>query len=558
MLTIAERQSLQGISQLLVQANFMDKNQASRYQQEAALNQQSILRYLVTTKLFSATNLARILAQYFNLPLINLDEIDFDSIPAQMVSDKLIHRHQVLPLFIRDHYLFLAIDDPFNEDALKEIQFHTGLQTRLFVAETDKLEQLINTIFPKNQNNPLLVYLENIKNEQSETYDDAPVINFVNQILLEAISKGASDIHCEPYDNNYRIRYRQDGLLTGITALPKKLAARINARIKIMANLNIAEHRLPQDGRFQMTNPLSKTIDLRVSTCPTIDGEKIVLRILDPGSLQLAITTLGLNNLQEKLVLTALGKPQGFIIVTGPTGSGKTVSLYTALSILNSIERNISTVEDPVELKMPGINQVNVNPKIGLTFSNALRSLLRQDPDTLMIGEIRDPETAEIATKAAQTGHLVLSTLHTNSAAETLTRLHNLGIPLFNIAHSVSLLIAQRLARRLCDVCKKLQKNPPQQHLMELGYTKNEVKTSFLYQAQGCDQCTNGYKGRIGLFEVLPVSKTISQLIISGVNSPAIHEQAQKEGMLTLWQSGLEKVKQGLTTLEEINRVLIN
>jgi type IV pilus assembly protein PilB len=391
----------------------------------------------------------------------------------------------------------------------------------------------------------------------SSNEEDAPVVKFVNQILIEAINKGASDIHFEPYEEVYRIRYRLDGLLATVATPPPGLASRISARIKVMANLDIAERRIPQDGRFKMKLSHNHSVDFRVSTCPTIGGEKVVIRILDTDLTQLDISRLGLNALQKEQFFTALGKAQGMILVTGPTGSGKTVTLYTALSILNTEEKNIATAEDPVEIKIPGINQVNINPKAGLAFSKILRSLLRQDPDIIMVGEIRDLETAEIAIKAAQTGHLVLSTLHTNSAAETLTRLSNLGVPSFNIANSVSLLIAQRLARRLCDNCKVIRKNPPLNSMIELGFCEEDLKTLQLYAATGCKQCTNGYCGRLGLFEVMPMSKMMGQLIMSGGNSFDILQQAQAEKMLTIYQSGLEKIRQGLTTIEEVNRVTV-
>jgi type IV pilus assembly protein PilB len=367
--------------------------------------------------------------------------------------------------------------------------------------------------------------------------NDAPIIKFMNQILIEAIQKGASDIHFEPYENQYRIRYRQDGLLTEVAAFTLNLSNRISSRLKVMAKLDIAERRLPQDGRFQMKYQ-DQRIDFRVSTCPTINGEKVVVRLLDTDLTHLAIDTLGLNPLQKECFLSHLQKPQGLILVTGPTGSGKTVTLYTALKILNTIDKNISTAEDPVEIKLPGINQVNINPKSGLEFSTILRSFLRQDPDILMIGEVRDLETAEIAINAAQTGHLVLSTLHTNNAAETLTRLSNLGVPACNMVNSLTLLVAQRLARRLCDYCK--------------------MRQGEAYCAVGCQHCVNGYRGRIGLFEVIPVSKRMGQLIFSGGNSLDILKHAQSEGFISIYQSGLEKVKLGLTTFEEVKRVTMD
>ena len=387
--------------------------------------------------------------------------------------------------------------------------------------------------------------------------EDAPIVKFVNKILLEAIKEGASDIHFEPYEREYRIRYRQDGILHEVANPPASLASRITARIKVMSNLDISERRTPQDGGFKMKISKTRSIDFRVSTCPTTWGEKVVMRVLDPSSAKLGIEALGFNAAQKAYFVKAIERPQGMILVTGPTGSGKTVSLYTALNILNTKEVNISTAEDPVEIKVPGINQVNINPKTGLTFSGALRSFLRQDPDIIMVGEIRDLETAEIAVKAAQTGHLVLSTLHTNSAAETLNRLVNMGIPTFNIASSVTLIIAQRLARKLCDTCKAIRDDFTNSGLIELGFSEADLEDIQLYKAVGCNQCTNGYRGRVGLFEVLPMTKTLGQLIMSGGNSLDILKLAQSEGMLTIFQSGLEKAKEGITTIEEVNRVTV-
>ena len=384
------------------------------------------------------------------------------------------------------------------------------------------------------------------------------MVKFVNRILVDAIKKGVSDIHFEPYEREYRIRYRQDGLLNEVASPPVNLAGRISARLKVMSSLDISERRTPQDGRFKMKLSRTRSIDFRVSTCPTVAGEKIVMRILDPGIAKLGIEALGFSPAQKTHFLRAIGRPQGMILVTGPTGSGKTVTLYTALNILNTIEKNICTAEDPVEIKVPGINQVNINLKAGLTFSGTLRSFLRQDPDIIMVGEIRDLETAEIAVKAAQTGHLVLSTLHTNSAAETLTRLVNMGIPSFNIASSVSLIIAQRLVRRLCDQCKSVRDDVTVQSLIELGFPEDSAKTMKTYKANGCNQCSNGYRGRIGLFEVLPMSKEIGQMIMSGGTSLDILKQAQINGMLTVYQAGLEKIKEGITTIEEVNLVTVD
>jgi type IV pilus assembly protein PilB len=388
--------------------------------------------------------------------------------------------------------------------------------------------------------------------------DEAPVIQFVNKILYDAIKQGSSDIHFEPFEQEYRIRYRQDGLLLEVATPPVNLALQLTARIKIMANLDISERRLPQDGGFKMKLTNTKAIDFRVSTCPTADGEEVVLRILDANVATADIDSLGFSPEQQKLFIKALNRPQGMILVTGPTGSGKTVTLYSALNRLNTKEVNIVTAEDPVEMKLTGINQVTINPKAGLTFSGILRSLLRQDPDIIMVGEIRDLETAEIAVNAAQTGHLVFSTLHTNSAAETINRLVNMGIPTFNIASSISLIIAQRLARKLCDHCKKVRNDYSRTALLELGLLDPDLNEQVIYKPVGCAQCSNGYRGQVALFELLPMTNELGQLIMSGGNALELFTLAKTQGMITLFESGLTKVKQGITTLEELNRVTIN
>lgn len=560
-MTTAIEHRLQGIAQLIVLKNLISKSKIIEYQNLALTNKQSLLNYLVTNHLATASTLSQIVAEHFNLPLFDLDQIDIDAIPLHLINESLTYQYSVLPIFVRTEHLFLATDDPSQQAIFKEIQFQTSFPIKLVVVETDKLQKLIDKVLNKKENQYLLNYLDHsieldssdLVNIDLKAADEVPIVKFVNQILLAAIKNGASDIHFEPYEEMYRIRYRLDGLLTEIATPPICSSNQISARIKVLANLDISERRIPQDGHFQMKLASNYIVDFRVSTCPTVGGEKLVVRIINTALIRLHIDSLGLDNLQKERFLTALGKPQGLILVTGPTGSGKTLSLYTALTILNSKEKNISTVEDPVEIKLPGINQVNVNQKSGLSFATVLRSLLRQDPDIMMIGEIRDLETAEIAIKAAQTGHLVLSTLHTNSAAETLTRLVNLGIPAFNIAHSAILLVAQRLARRLCEYCKIRPNDLPQQHLKALGFSGSEALN--LYQARGCQHCTNGYRGRLGLFELLPLSKKISEQIINGANSFEIQKLAQVEGMMTIYQSGLEKVKQGLTTLEELNRV---
>lgn len=564
---------LQGIGQLLVLEKLLDKAKAVEYYKLAAEEKISLLQYLVKKNILTAEQIALTAAQSFGVPIMDINCIEIDSIPINLVNEKLIRRHAMIPLFSRGNNLYLATDDPSKQASLKEIQFHTGLNTNAIVVETDKLGLVIEKLLSAKENQGLADFgddnndLEGLEisaddeDHDAETAtsvtDDAPIVKFVNKILLEAIKQGTSDIHFEPYEKDYRIRYRQDGILHEVASPPPSLASRITARIKVMSNLDISERRIPQDGGFKMKISKTRSIDFRVSTCPTAGGEKVVMRVLDPGSAKLGIEALGFSPVQKAHFVKAIERPQGMILVTGPTGSGKTVSLYTALNILNTSEVNISTAEDPVEIKVPGINQVNINPKAGLTFSGALRSFLRQDPDIIMVGEIRDFETAEIAVKAAQTGHLVLSTLHTNSAAETLNRLVNMGIPTFNIASSVTIIIAQRLARKLCDNCKTLRDDFTTPGLIELGFKESDLTEIKLFKAVGCNQCTNGYRGRVGLFEVLPMTKALGQLIMSGANSLDILKVAQSEGMLTIFESGLEKVKQGITTIEEVNRVTV-
>jgi type IV pilus assembly protein PilB len=571
----AEEDRLQGIAPLLVQENLLDKEKALNFQQLASSSKISLLQYLATNNIISAKKIALAVAAHFGLAMLDLNSMEPELMPVSLVSEKLIRRHNLVPLYNRGNQLYLATDDPSKHASLKEVQFHTGLNVTPVVVETDKLNELIDKLLHQKESQGLSDYFEesqdleglefSAEEEEKETEtssgvssDDAPVVKFVNRILIDAIKRGVSDIHFEPYEHEYRIRYRQDGLLNEIASPPAGLSARIAARVKVMSSLDISERRIPQDGRFKMKLSRTRAIDFRVSSCPTVAGEKIVMRILDPGSTKLGIESLGFSENQQGHFLRAIERPQGMILVTGPTGSGKTVTLYTALNILNTIEKNISTAEDPVEIKVSGINQVNINPKAGLTFSGTLRAFLRQDPDIIMVGEIRDLETAEIAVKASQTGHLVLSTLHTNSASETLTRLVNMGVPSFNIASSVSLIIAQRLVRKLCEHCKAVRDDITPQSLIELGFTEADAKIMRPHKAVSCTQCTNGYRGRIGLFEVMPMSKTLGQMIMSGGTSLDLLKQAQVEGMLTVYQAGLEKIKQGITTIEEVNRVTVD
>ena len=526
------------------------------------------IRYLVDDKNFDGKKIASILSHKFGYPYIQLTNFDTSLVPEGVRNEKLIHKHNALPLFLRGKVLFVAMSDPTNLDALEEIQFNTGYSTELILTDELGLQACIEKVL-EDESDALdisdidsdelsgLEVHEDIADDDAPAAageDDAPIVVFINKILLDAIKKGASDLHFEPYEKSFRIRFRIDGILTEIARPPVSLSSRMSARLKVMSKLDIAERRVPQDGRIKLALSKKKSIDFRVSTLPTMWGEKIVMRILDSSSAMLGIDMLGYEAAQKKIYMDALDQPQGMILVTGPTGSGKTVSLYTGLNILNTAERNISTAEDPVEINLEGINQVQINNRAGLTFPSALRSFLRQDPDIVMVGEIRDLETAEIAIKAAQTGHLVLSTLHTNSAAETLTRLLNMGVPSYNVASSVSIIIAQRLARRLCPQCKT-HEDLSEIQLAEQGFPADKLSEITLFKPVGCEQCTAGYKGRVGIYEVIKISPEISSIIMEGGNSLDIAKQCQKEGYNNLRQSGLEKAMNGMTSLEEINRV---
>jgi type IV pilus assembly protein PilB len=559
--------SLGGLARLLVSNNVLDQDSAAKAVDSARKAEIPLVAYLVENKLARALDIARLASRGFNLPLFDVSTLDLDSAVVQLVDEKLLRRHRVLPLYKRGGRLFIGLSDPTNTRALEDIKFQTGLNTEPVVVVDTPLNELIERALDSGTDtlSDLDGDLDNVdiateadnKPEMGlqSGDDDAPIVRFVNKALLDAINRGASDLHFEPYEKYYRVRFRQDGILHEVAKPPINLAPRISARIKVMAQLDIAERRVPQDGRFKMNLSKKRSIDFRINTMPTQFGEKVVMRILDPTSAQIGVDALGFEQEQKEWFMEAIAKPQGMVLVTGPTGSGKTVTLYTALNILNTHEVNISTAEDPVEIQVPGINQVNVNVKTGMTFANALRAFLRQDPDIIMVGEIRDLETAEIAIKAAQTGHLVLSTLHTNSAPETLTRLMNMGVAPFNIASSVSLIIAQRLARRLCTHCKEEDRQIPMESLLEEGFEEDELEQLVVYKPIGCDQCTNGYKGRVGIYEVMPVSEEMGRLIMANGNAMQLADQAQREGVKNLRQSGLEKVRAGLTGLAEINRV---
>lgn len=558
-----------GLARRLVSDNLIEEPAAIAAMEAASAENLPFVTQLVSDKLVDSSAIAIAAAEEFGAPLLDLDAYDTQYIPQHLIDIKLIKRHNVLPLFRRGNRLYLAVSDPGNISAFDEIKFHTGINNDVIVVEEEKLARAIGDYVENAETgNESIAELddvaldelsvESVKPEAEEdapsAADETPIVRFVNKVLLDAIRTGASDIHIEPYEKSYRVRFRTDGILHEVTNPPINIASRIASRVKIMSQMDISEKRIPQDGRIKMKVSKSRAIDFRVNTLPTLWGEKIVLRILDPSSAQMGIDALGYEEIQKKQFLKALHLHQGLILVTGPTGSGKTVSLYTGLNILNTPERNISTAEDPVEINLEGINQVPVNNKIGLDFSAALRAFLRQDPDVVMVGEIRDLETAEIAIKASQTGHMVLSTLHTNSAPETLTRLRNMGIPAFNLATSVSLIIAQRLARRLCNNCKE-SLELPEKVLIEEGFTQTQLENLRLFKAVGCEKCKEGYKGRVGIYEVVPITDPMARIIMDDGNSIEIADQAQKEGFNNLRQSALVKVAQGLTSLDEANRL---
>ncbi|MCG7866378.1 MAG: type IV-A pilus assembly ATPase PilB [Candidatus Thiodiazotropha taylori] len=560
--------NLSGLGRCLIQDGLINEDQAESSFAEALDKKTPYVSHLVENKILNSIDIAISASRGFGVPIFDLDVLDPTVIPNDLVAEKLVRTHHALPIFKRGNRLFLAVSDPTNHQGLDEIRFNTGLASEAILVEEDKLNRMIDKVMDAQETGMdelLDADLDNLDistgdeegsgDESSLDVDEAPVVRYINKILLDAINQGVSDIHFEPYEYTYRIRYRQDGMLHEVANPPSNLANRLSTRLKVMSRLNIAERRVPQDGRIKMKLSKSRAIDFRVNTCPTLYGEKIVLRILDPTSAQLGIEALGFEEEQRTAFLDAINKPYGMILVTGPTGSGKTVSLYTALNLLNKPEINISTAEDPVEIQVAGINQVNMNTKTGLTFAEALRAFLRQDPDIVMVGEIRDLETAEIAIKAAQTGHLVLSTLHTNDAPQTLTRLANMGIPPFNIASSVNLIMAQRLARRLCENCKTVH-DLPKEALLEEGFSESDIATGFTtYKPVGCDLCTNGYKGRVGIFQVMPVSEAMGKIIMEGGTSLQLEDQAQQEGVFNLRRSGLRKVMQGITSLQELNRV---
>jgi type IV pilus assembly protein PilB len=560
---------LSGLARRLITDGLLSEEEALSAQKHAKKANQPFVSYLVRNKILNSHDIALVASQEFGVPLFDIDAMSMDVSATSLIKESLIRKHHALPLYQRGNRLHVAMSDPTNLQALDEYQFSTGMNTFAVLVEEQKLTAAIERAL--DQSNEKFddfggADLDDIdlgpddtadrKEPNTSDVDETPIVRFINGILTHAIKSGASDIHFEPYEKKYRVRIRIDGILQEAQSAPVNLSGRIAARLKVLSRLNIAERRVPQDGRMRLKLSATKTIDFRVNTCPTLFGEKIVLRILDPTSAQLGIDVLGYEPDQKKIFMEAMHQPYGMVLVTGPTGSGKTVSLYTALSILNTDDRNISTAEDPAEISLAGINQVNINPAVGLTFSSALKAFLRQDPDVIMVGEIRDLETAEISIKAAQTGHMVFSTLHTNDAPQTLTRLANMGVPAFNIASAVSLIIAQRLGRRLCTKCKQTE-NIPVEALLEEGFTQKQIDSGMtIFKAVGCDSCTLGYKGRVGIYQVMPISEEMGRIIMEGGNAMTLADQADKEGIDDLRKSGLKKVAAGMTSLEELNRVI--
>jgi type IV pilus assembly protein PilB len=560
-----QQSSLSGLARALVQADRIKEADAETLLTQAAATKTSFIAQLVSAKKASSADIARFASDTFGYPLLDLNAFDDAHLQKNAIDRKLIASHRVVPLHKRGNRLSVAIADPTDLRALDEIRFQTGMAVDPIIVDESQLAPLVARLSESTEAVLKNLISEDINLEFTDEdsqekvdeasaleVDDAPVVRFIQKMLLDAINDGASDIHFEPYEKSYRIRFRTDGILREIASPPLVIKEKIASRIKVISRLNIAEKRVPQDGRMRLVLSKSRAIDFRVSTLPTMYGEKIVLRILDPNSATLGIEALGYDPEQKALLLEAIGRPYGMVLVTGPTGSGKTVSLYSCLNILNKPGINISTAEDPAEIPLPGINQVNIDERQGLTFPVALKAFLRQDPDIIMVGEIRDLETAEISIKAAQTGHLVLSTLHTNDAPSTLTRLMNMGIPTFNIASSILLITAQRLVRRLCTCKKPL--DTPIETLLNAGFTEADLDGSWVLFGPGeCERCkTTGYKGRVGLYQVMPVTEAIQRMIMANGTALDIAAQAQKEGVNDLRRSGLLKVKQGLTSLDEV------
>ena len=570
MATHAATRNISGLARAMVQHGLLSEYDADALHGQAQTANLGFVEQVLLSKRMTASQIAVFASRAFGAPLFDLNGFDIDLINKELVDPKIAAVRRVLPLQKRGNRLFVAVSDPANLQALDEVRFKTNLVPDVVVVEDDKLGQTIAKVVESmGQSLKDLVSTEDLEvdlqeaggaqpadDESNPDVEDAPVVKYIQKILLDAISAGVSDIHFEPYEKFYRIRYRLDGILKEVAQPPLAIKDKMASRIKVISRLDISEKRVPQDGRMKLALSKSRAIDFRVSTLPTLYGEKIVLRILDAAGVKLGIEALGYEPDQQQIMLNAIKRPYGMILVTGPTGSGKTVSLYTCLNILNQPGVNIATAEDPAEIQLAGVNQVNINEKAGLNFANSLRAFLRQDPDIIMVGEIRDLETADIAIKAAQTGHLVLSTLHTNDAPATLMRLANMGVPAFNIASSVILITAQRLARKLCTQCKKPEEIPPEA-LIQAGFTEEDIDGTWqTYGPVGCDHCLGtGYKGRVGIYEVMPISDEMRQIIMRAGNALDIAEQSQKEGVRNLRQSGLLKVKQGMTSLEEIEAV---
>jgi len=554
---------LSGLPRRLVRDGFVEQSAAQESLARARERKTSFITQVIADGAANQTDVAITAAKEFGLPLLDLDHFAKETASLEHFDDELAEKHRAFPLYERGGRLYIAISDPTNLAPLDDYKFRSGLYTEAVLVEDGKLMAMIDVMADRRSSSftdDFDVDLDSLESDQVEepddesNDDDAPVVRFCHKLMLDAVRRGASDIHVEPYEKVFRVRYRIDGMLQEVASPPPSMASRITSRLKVMSRMDISERRVPQDGRIKLRISKRKAIDFRVNTCPTLFGEKVVLRILDASSAMLGIDALGYEEDQKELYLNALANPYGMILVTGPTGSGKTVSLYTGLNILNTDARNISTEEDPAEINLQGINQVNVNNKAGLTFAEALKSFLRQDPDVIMVGEVRDLETANIAIKAAQTGHLVLSTLHTNDAPQTLTRLVNMGIAPFAVASAVTLIIAQRLGRRLCESCKAPDTRPKEAWLEE-GLSEEQINGTTFYKAVGCDKCNSGYKGRTGVYQVMPITEGIGRIIMDGGNSMNIADQASKEGVRDLRQSALMKVRAGLLSIEEATRI---
>jgi type IV pilus assembly protein PilB len=561
---------LSGLARKLVEDNLLEETVAKEAVDTATKSKIPFVKHLVDNDLVSSSAIANAAAEEFGTPLLDISTLDPEVIPKAMIDESLIRKSHALPIFHRGNRLFVAVSDPTNRQALQDIQFQTGINAEEVLVEENKLDSFIESFLESQEGGGLGdlgdedidLDMEAVDeagggpedDDNTSTADDTPVVRFINQMLMQAIRGGSSDLHFEPFEKSYRVRFRTDGILHNVSSPPANLGPKISSRLKVMSQMDISERRLPQDGRIKLKISKSKAIDFRVNTLPVLFGEKLCLRILDPSSAKMGIDALGYEEDQKAMYLEALHKPQGMFLVTGPTGSGKTVSLYTGLNILNTPELNISTAEDPVEINLEGINQCPVNHKVGLDFGEALRSFLRQDPDIIMVGEIRDLDTASIAIKAAQTGHMVMSTLHTNSAPETITRLRNMGVAAFNLATSINLIVAQRLARKLCDCKTKL--DIPKAALIEKGFSEEEVDAGLeVFGPKGCDKCSGGYKGRVGIYEVVRITDDISQIVMEDGNSIEISEVAAREGFNNIFQSAMLKVKNGMTSLDEVDRV---